>query len=457
MTGHDDQARPIPVGSGRSDPSAPPDPLATQRIPAGESPTAATPAAGSRNGHARAVPPTTVLPVIEPGPAAQLPGQDPYADWYAATEPAPHAPAPHAPAPHAPAPYAAAASAPAPPAAYRPSTSRGPAAPEPPVRPRRRRRVVRRTLLVLLVLLLGAGGYLVYVPWSAWQRVERVDATPAQRPSVGKGKNYLLVGSDSREGLTAAEADALGADTENVGKRTDTIMLVHVSENGGKPVVVSLPRDSYVAIPGNGTNKINAAFAFGGAKLLTQTVELATGLRIDGYLEIGFAGFAGVVDSLGGVQICVQRAMKDAFSGLDVQAGCQTMNGKTALAYVRARHSDPKGDLGRAERQRQFLAAVTKQAASLDTIVNPPRYTGFADAAAKGIIVGSTTSLADAVAVLRALRAVGNGEGVSAQVPVENPAYQTKNAGVAVKWNDAQAKAMFAQLRTDQPVSVPAG
>ena len=298
--------------------------------------------------------------------------------------------------------------------------------------------------------------FMLWVPFSAWRGVQRVDNEPASRPADVGGKNYLLVGSDSRAGLSEAEAKALGTDNEDVGQHTDSIMLVHVSQQGHPPVIVSFPRDSYVAIPGKGNNKINAAYALGGAKLLTNTVEQVTGIHIDGYLEVGFAGFAGIVDSLGGVEVCVATAMKDAYSGLDVPAGCQMMDGKTSLAYVRSRHADPKGDLGRAERQRAFLGAVIKKAASPSTVLLPTRYKAFADAASQGLVVGETTSLSDAVTIFQAMRQVSAGDGISMQVPVDNPAYQTRNAGVAVKWDDAKAKALFTTLKSDEAVTAPA-
>ncbi len=314
---------------------------------------------------------------------------------------------------------------------------------------------VRRALLVGLALVLAWAAFLVWVPYHAWSGVQRVDNTPAQRAAGLSGRNYLLVGSDSRAGLTKAEADALGLDTEDAGQHTDTIMLVHLSERGQQPVVVSIPRDSYVNIPGKGQNKINAAYSLGGAKLLTNTVEQVTGIHVDGYLEVGFVGFAGIVDSIGGVEVCVPFAMKDDYSGLDVKEGCQPMDGKTSLAYVRSRHSDPRGDLGRAERQRQFLGAVMKKAVTPSTVLNPGRYTSVSDAVAKGLIVGDSTTLSDAWRVMQALRAIGNGEGLSLQVPVENPSYQTK-VGSTVKWNDAQAKVLFTALKNDESVSAPA-
>jgi LCP family protein required for cell wall assembly len=309
----------------------------------------------------------------------------------------------------------------------------------------------------VLVLLWVA--FMVWVPFNAWNHVTRVDNNPAgNRPVDAAGFNYLLVGSDSREGLTPQQQEQLNGGGNADGKRTDSIILVHVPSGGGKSALVSIPRDSYVPIPGHGSNKINAAFAFGGAKLLTQTVEQVTGVHIDGYLEIGFAGFAGVVDSLGGVDVCVPFDMKDEDAAIDLKQGCQTLDGPTALGYVRARKSDPRGDIGRAERQRQFLGAVMKKAVNPTTVLIPWRYKSFADAAAGGLEVGETTSFRDAVRILQALRGVDGGDTLSLVVPIETAALQTPNAGVAVKWNTAQAKALFNAIQNDEPLTVaPAG
>jgi len=325
-----------------------------------------------------------------------------------------------------------------------------------PPAPRRRRVRLRRVVAVLLVVGLAWLAFMVAVPLSAWNGVTRVDASPTNRPAGGKGRNFLLVGSDSRAGLTDAQARDLGLDTEDVGHRTDSIILVHVSDSGAPASVISIPRDSYVKIPGRDSNKINAAFAFGGAELLVATVEQATGLRVDGFLEVGFGGFAAVVDSVGGVEICVAAPMKDELASLDIPAGCQLMNGRTALGYVRSRHTDARGDLGRAERQRQFLGAIIKKAMQPSTALVPWRYKAFSDAAGKGLTVGDGTSLLDCVRVLQALRDVGNGDGVSLQVPVENPSFTVKGIGSTVKWNDAQAKALFQTLKDDRPVTAPA-
>ncbi|MDN5768014.1 MAG: LCP family protein [Humibacillus sp.] len=323
--------------------------------------------------------------------------------------------------------------------------------------PRRRIRKGRLIALVIGLVLVSWIAFLVWVPFNAWNAVGRVDNIPSgERPPDTTGHNYLLVGSDSREGLTAAQKKALTTGSAE-GKRTDTIMLVHVSESGGKPVMVSIPRDSYVPIPGYRSNKINAAYSFGGAKLLTETVENVTGIHIDGYVEIGLGGFASVVDSVGGVRLCVPRHMVDKKAGIDLKKGCQTLDGPNALGYVRSRYEDPLGDIGRAARQRQFLGALMKQAATPSTVLLPWRYKSFADAAAGGLTVGTETGLMDAVRVLQAMRAVSNDQGLSLSVPTADLAYRTSN-GLAVKWDTERAKALFTAIKNDEPLeTAPAG
>ncbi|MGO4600068.1 LCP family protein [Terrabacter sp. 2RAF25] len=324
--------------------------------------------------------------------------------------------------------------------------------------PRYRWRKGRIALIVLLVLLLAWVGFLMWVPMQAWGAVNKVDNIPSgERPTDTSGYNYLLVGSDSREGLTQAQKKKYATGSAE-GNRTDTIMLVHVSESGGKPVMVSLPRDSFVPIPGHGSNKINAAYAFGGPKLLTNTVEQVTGIHVDGYIEIGLGGFAGVVDSVGGVDLCVARDMKDKLAGIDLKKGCQTLDGGNALGYVRSRHEDPLGDIGRAARQRQFLGALMKKAVTPSTILNPWRYKGFADASAAGLAVGRETGIMDAVRVLQAMRSVSNDQGLSLTVPTSDLSYRTSGGALAIKWDTERAKALFKSLKDDEPLTqAPAG
>ena len=319
----------------------------------------------------------------------------------------------------------------------------------------------RRWVLVGAALLVVAWlAFMVWVPFHAWGNVHRINADPGgTRPSESKGHDYLLVGSDSREGLTAEQQKQLntGSVKDAEGKRTDSIILVHVPSGDGKAALISLPRDSYVPIPGHGRNKINAAYSLGGPKLLVQTIEQVTDVRIDGYVEIGFGGFASVVDSLDGVDICVKRAMKDPKAGINLKPGCQTLNGPKALGYVRARYSDPLGDIGRVERQRQFLGAIMHKAASPSTALIPWRYYRFATSAGNGLTVGEDTSLRDVTRVLQAMRSVSSGDGLSLTVPVSNAALAT-HVGTAVKWDNQKALALFTAIKNDEPLTVaPAG
>jgi len=303
---------------------------------------------------------------------------------------------------------------------------------------------VRNVFLILILLVLATATWLVAVPLHAWSQVQRVDDTPSgQRPAAQPGTTFLLVGSDSREGLSKAERKKLGTGS-SAGQRTDTMMIMYMPTSG-KPALISIPRDSYVPIPGNGKNKINAAYAFGGPKLLVKTVEQNTGLRVDAYMEIGFGGFVNIIDALGGIQMCIPKAIKDTDSHLNLKKGCQNLEGTTALGYVRMRKADPLGDLGRVQRQRQMLAAIAKKSATPATVLNPVRYWTLTHAVADSISVGEDTSLVETGSMALAMRKVANGEGYTLTVPISNPGASTP-AGSAVLWDTAEAKAMFKAL-----------
>jgi LCP family protein required for cell wall assembly len=280
-----------------------------------------------------------------------------------------------------------------------------------------------------------------------FSRVEKVDALQDYdgRPAATAGTDWLLVGSDSREGLSEAERKRLTTGGAG-GRRTDTIILLHVPSAGGEPTLVSLPRDSYVPIPGRGRNKLNAAYAIGGAPLLVQTVERVTGIRIDHYAEIGFSGFVGLVDAVGGVEMCPTRAIKDKKSGLDIAKGCQPMDGPTALGYVRARYFDPKGDLGRVERQQEFIGAIFEQSTKPSVLLNPVRALRAADAGTKALTVDERDGPIDIARFGLAMRAVAGDKGKKTTVPVADPNYRTR-VGSVVLWDRPKARALFNSLR----------
>ncbi|HEU0286094.1 MAG TPA: LCP family protein, partial [Nocardioidaceae bacterium] len=254
-----------------------------------------------------------------------------------------------------------------------------------PPKPKKNKRWWLRIILALFLVWIL---FLILIPIWAWSKIDKVDAEPSgARPDDQPGTTYLVVGSDSRAGLSKQEGKDLGTGGEKVasGQRTDTIMLLHVGD--GQPLLLSIPRDSIVDIPGHGETKVNAAFSYGGPKLLVKTLEQSTGIRIDDYVEIGLGGFVNVVDAVGGIQICPDEAMKDKKAGLDIKAGCQQADGVTALGYARTRHF-ATGDIQRAQNQRQVIGAIGDKAASPWTVLNPFRYWNLAMSGADSIKIG---------------------------------------------------------------------
>lgn len=295
--------------------------------------------------------------------------------------------------------------------------------------------------------LLGAAGLLGTTVWldTAVQRTVVFAGYP-DRPPAERGTTWLLVGSDSRAGLTAAQERALSTGEDGGNSRTDTLLLVHLPELGSPApaTVVSLPRDSYVSIPGYGEDKINAAFVLGGAPLLTRTVEQATGLRLDHYAEVGFDGFAALVDALGGVRLCPDDPIDDPLAGVNLPAGCQKLAGPAALGYVRSR-ATPRADLDRMDHQRLFLAALLDRITSPQVWLNPLRWYTVPRAAAHAVTVDASTRVWD-------LAALGWGlGGHTATLTVPIGEFADTDVGEAVIWDHEAAAALFDALRRDQP------
>jgi LCP family protein required for cell wall assembly len=259
------------------------------------------------------------------------------------------------------------------------------------------------------------------------------------------GQNWLIAGSDGRDGLTNQEIRSLHVGFDFGTDNSDSLMLLHIG--GGRPVLVSIPRDSYVPIPGYGYNKINAALGLGGATLLVKTVEDVTGLRINHYVGIGFLGLVNVVDQVGGVTICLPTALRDVDSGANFKAGCQHMDGAQALAFVRDRHSFADEDLQRMQDQRAFLKALLDKATSPSVFLDPFVALPFGSSAASAISVDQGTNLYGLAKMAFALR-----DPLTGTVPIANANYLTANAGDAVLWNRTEALALFNALNSDQAV-----
>jgi LCP family protein required for cell wall assembly len=304
------------------------------------------------------------------------------------------------------------------------------------------------SLTLVIAVLLVCAGILGGALWleSAMHRQSVLTDYPG-RPASGQGTTWLLVGSDSRQGLTVEQQEALatGGDTGN--GRTDTILLVHLPAFGsGTPTtMVSIPRDSYVPIPGYGRDKINSAFAMGGAPLLAQTVEQATGLRIHHYAEIGFSGFAVLVDAVGGVTVCPDEPIDDPLAGIALRAGCQKLGGGDALGYVRSR-ATPRADLDRMVDQRQFMSALLHRATSPVTWLNPWRWYSVPRAAADALTVDHDDHVWDLARLAWAL----HGSSVTLTVPIGE--FTNSDAGSVVVWDHEKAAALFDAMAADRPV-----
>jgi len=311
--------------------------------------------------------------------------------------------------------------------------------------PRRRRRPGRILAAVLAVLL--AGSVVGYFSLDGRLRTEKALADYPGRVEDTPGTNWLIVGSDSREGLTEDDRKKLRTGRAQ-GKRTDSIMLLHYGDGG--TTLLSIPRDSYVAIPGHGNNKINAAYANGGSDLLVQTVEQATGIRVDHFAEIGFGGFVGVVDAVGGVNICVKKPLKDPKAGLKIKAGCQDLDGAQALGYVRTRQY-ANGDLERIKNQRQFFSALIDKATSPATLFNPFRGIPLAWNSTGNFTVDEGDSLFDLARMMLAMRGLSGGDGMTLSVPFGNFG-SSGTLGSYVVWDKVKSEKLFTALRNDAPV-----
>jgi len=326
-----------------------------------------------------------------------------------------------------------------------------PGLPEAPPKPRRRRRKGRIIALVagslVLLIVLAMVGLWLYAD-HALHRVDAIGDYPS-RPAAGAGTNWLIVGSDSRQGLSGAQANRLhtGTEQEASGSRTDSIVLLHLPGNGTKPTMVSLLRDSYVTIPGHDKSKINAAFAFGGPQLLVRTVEANTGLRIDHYAEIGLGGFANVVDHVGGVRMCLDQAVHDDYAGINLRGGCQTLNGTNALGYVRSRHAFATSDYARTEHQRQFIGALAGKITSPGVLLNPFRSIPTILDLPKALTIDHGDGLWDLVTLARHVRHFSNV--TSTAVPIGG------SNGSDLLWDPTKAQELFHDLNHDQ--AIPAG
>jgi LCP family protein required for cell wall assembly len=288
-----------------------------------------------------------------------------------------------------------------------------------------------------------------------------IDKRPEKKSTA---MNYLLVGSDTREGLSKAELKALrvGSVATAAGKRSDTMLLVHISKARDKAVMISIPRDTFALIPEHTSktgklipavhSKINSSFNWGGAPLLIQTIEEMTDLKIDHYIEINFAGFARIVDSIGGVEVCTKKNINDPKSHLVLEAGVHTLNGIESLKYVRTREFDGMGDLGRMQRQQAFMSAVLRKATSAGVLLNPVTIASFINSALSAVTTDSELKNSDLIALAKQMKSLSTSSVRTLTVPLSDLNYYSNGVTSAVLWDPVIAPQLWTRLREDQAV-----
>lgn len=344
--------------------------------------------------------------------------------------------------------------------------------PSPPP-PRRRRPRGRRTrprwalrvVTTLSVVVLASAGIGHSLVSTLDADIARVDPFKdmKNRPRAGHGMNVLLVGTDGRDKITEEERQKyrLGGAPCHC---TDTMMLVHISEDRERASVISLPRDSYAETPPHTDDttgqhhhghpiRLNAAYAEGGPQLTVRTVEHMTHVKIDHYLEVDFTSFMKTVDVIDGVKICTAQPLKDSYTGLDLSPGTHTLMGGEALQYVRARHMDASADLGRMKRQQRFMAALIDRTTSSGILLNPLKFRDVTRAVLGSVRADRGFSAGELLELGRAMRDFSPSSSEFTTVPVADMAFQNKKLGATLKWDPEKSERLFQAVRDDKPLT----
>jgi len=338
-----------------------------------------------------------------------------------------------------------------------------------------RRRSGRRIWLpiaFLLVLSLSAVGTVAVITWLGGSPVnrlavgglgdEQLQAAEASEPELAEVAgltNFLVVGTDSRAGLTEDDLLRLGTDDEDGTNLTDTLMLVQADAENDTASVLSFPRDLLVTRCDGSEGRINDAFGVGeesgdtdGPTCLVETIRRLTGVRIDHYVQVDFQGFIGAVDAVGGVTFHVEEPLEDAYAGLDIPAGCTTFDGQKALGFVRARHID--SDFGRIARQQRFLRELVAKAASAETLSNPSRVLDLVRVLQQSISADDSLTTLEMARYAWTFRDLAGDRLQTFTVPAVDDEYGDAEVLVV---QEEPADALFRQFRlgtVDQPAAV---
>ncbi|GAA1481819.1 phosphotransferase Lcp1 [Gordonia sinesedis] len=284
----------------------------------------------------------------------------------------------------------------------------------------------------------------------AWHGMTGLTSTITQLAGLGLGGaddgavDILLVGTDSRTDakgnpLSEKELRMLRSGDE-VATNTDTILLMRIPNDGSSATAISIPRDSYVDVPGIGKSKINAAYGTtregvrrraveagkseaeaekegtqAGRKALIDTVAGLTGVKVDHYAEVGLLGFVLLTKAVGGVEVCLKNPVREPFSGANFRAGRQTLSGPQALSFVRQRHELPRGDLDRITRQQVFMASLTQKVLSANTLTDPGKLNELESAVARSVVIDDNW---DVLSFVEQLKDLSGGRVKFATIPV---------------------------------------
>jgi len=307
------------------------------------------------------------------------------------------------------------------------------------------------------------------ISWAGLGRITaaipRVDAFAGleNRPKKeSSAVNYLIVGSDTREGLSREEIKRLkvGGTDVAAGKRSDTMLLIHISKKRDKAAIISIPRDSYALIPEHSNSqgkvipaaysKINSAYNWGGAPLLIETLESMSDLRIDHYVELNFVGFVRMVDALGGVEICTKKDINDPKSHLTLPAGTHVLDGIDSLKFVRTRVFDGLGDLGRMKRQQEFASAMLRKATSAGVLLNPVKMVDFINSALDSVVTDEGLSQGDLLTLGKQLRNLSASNVRTLTIPLKYYNYNKNGVSAAVLWDPVLAPELFERIKNDE-------
>ena len=307
------------------------------------------------------------------------------------------------------------------------------------------------------------------ISWAGLGRISaaipRVDAFAGleNRPKKeSSAVNYLIVGSDTREGLSREEIKRLkvGGTDVAAGKRSDTMLLIHISKKRDKAAIISIPRDSYALIPEHNNSqgklipaaysKINSAYNWGGAPLLIETLENMSDLRIDHYVELNFVGFVRMVDALGGVEICTKKNINDPKSHLTLPAGTHVLDGIDSLKFVRTRVFDGLGDLGRMKRQQEFAGAMLRKATSAGVLLNPVKMVDFINSALDSVVTDEGLSQGDLLTLGKQLRNLSASNVRTLTIPLKYYNYNKNGVSAAVLWDPVLASELFERIKNDE-------